>query len=140
MFNLLFFPKLLSFLLFDFYIASMIFLNHLSTFAIALSSGVSVSVPRHHCLNDVMVRASDSQLHCYITEQDLHSSALVYHSTDTNTLLSSVIFSHIHSSASSNAPKIKTELENLTVRVGEPFELRAKIEGSPTPMVQWMKG
>ena len=37
-------------------------------------------------------------------------------------------------------PTVVTELENMTVRLGEPFELRVEIKASPTPIVQWMKG
>ena len=47
---------------------------------------------------------------------------------------------HHHSLAKiSGVPVLKSELQNLMVRLGEPFELRAAISGTPTPMVQWMK-
>jgi len=36
-------------------------------------------------------------------------------------------------------PEITVGLEPITVRAGEPFELRAQVKGQPTPMVQWMK-
>lgn len=51
----------------------------------------------------------------------------------------------IHSHFSSldqakSTPTIVSELENMTVRLGEPFELRVEIKATPTPIVQWMKG
>jgi len=33
-----------------------------------------------------------------------------------------------------------SQLEDITVRLGDPFELRAEVTGQPTPMVGWMKG
>ena len=48
-------------------------------------------------------------------------------------------FHFIASKASSGAPVIEQELENVLVRAGDPFELHATIKGTPTPMIQWMK-
>ena len=46
---------------------------------------------------------------------------------------------HFEASAKGK-PEITVGLEPITVRAGEPFELRAQVKGQPTPMVQWMKG
>ena len=51
----------------------------------------------------------------------------------------SISFNHFEASAKGK-PEITVGLEPITVRAGEPFELRAQVKGQPTPMVQWMKG